>query len=92
MIGAELHLTGQLTSDTMLAWICHRARLLDLRGSVAPQKDHSIKVTVMGPEALIDAMEVACLLGPQDVWVAAINRTDIPVDQHTNGFVINTSR
>lgn len=69
---SEIRLEGHFRSVGFLDWICHRAHLLDLRGWVTAQGPARISIVVEGPQALIDAMEMACSLGPVDVQVARI--------------------
>ncbi|MFK7753036.1 MAG: acylphosphatase [Sedimentitalea sp.] len=86
MTGAQLVLCGDLAATGLLDWICHRARLLDLTGSVQRETAQRIVINVSGPADLIDAMEVACLLGPVNVMVERIERTRITPDASANGF------
>lgn len=82
----ELHLEGDLGAATFADWICHRARLLDLSGWVETREDGAVSIVVSGPEALIDAMEMACSLGPRDVLVDRIERLSLKLDATPNGF------
>lgn len=74
MNGVALTLIGDLGADSAIPWIVHRARLLDLTGCVRRDSDTTIHMALAGPAALIDAMEVACSLGPGDVRVDTIQR------------------
>lgn len=86
MITAELVLRGDVTAAGFPDWICHRARLLDLSGWVSAAGDDGIRIVVSGPEALVDAMEMACSLGPRDVLVTRIERHPFTPPSAPNGF------
>ncbi len=86
MTATEFRLTGQLGDAAFLDWICHRARLLDLRGWVAAEDAGCVRLLVTGPEPLIDAMEMACSLGPVTVDVMRIERQERTVTAQPNGF------
>ncbi|MFK7867847.1 MAG: acylphosphatase [Roseobacter sp.] len=85
-------LSGSLASDTALPWIEHRARLLDLRGWVRRDSAHQITIALSGPLALIDAMEVACSLGPGDVLVDAVSRETCKINRDHKGFHVLSSQ
>ncbi len=76
MTGARIILRGKLHSASVVPWICHRARLLDLKGWVSRDSDCLITIALTGPDALVDAMEVACNLGPMDAMIETIDRKD----------------
>jgi acylphosphatase len=86
MIATELRLEGDLGAASFADWICHRARLLDLSGWVASEADGAVSIVVAGPDALVDAMEMACSLGPREVLVDRIERQDRKIDTPLNGF------
>lgn len=88
MIGIELHIAGDLASAQAIPWICHRARLLDLKGWVERESERAIVVALLGPETLIDAMEIACSLGPADIDVDSISRREHWFETRPNGFSI----
>lgn len=77
---------GELAGAGFADWICHRARLLDLRGWVRSEGPEAVTIMVTGPEALVDAMEMACSLGPINVWVDRIERHARSLDSVPNGF------
>lgn len=86
MRATEFRLTGQLGSSGFADWVCHRARVLDLNGWVKPDGSEAMTIVVSGPEPLVDAMEMACSLGPMDVWVERIDRHARALDSLPNGF------
>ncbi len=69
-----LLITGEVADDGFLGWIRHRAALLDLDAAVTRLSPREIRVTVEGPEPLVEAMEAACSLGPAGVLVDRIER------------------
>lgn len=86
MTATELRLTGALGAPGFPDWICHRARLLDLAGWVAQKDETELTIVVVGPEPLIDAMEMACSLGPVDVLVERVEVFPVAVAETPNGF------
>lgn len=74
IIAARLEITGALADESFVGWIVERARRLSLSGAVRRISEANIEVTVEGPEALVDAMELACSLGPASVLVDGIVR------------------
>lgn len=86
MTAAHIWLGGVFNPDTFVAWICHRARLLDLTGSVQVQGIADVHILVQGPQPLIDAMEMACSLGPLDASVDRIEVRETQINHRLNGF------
>ena len=84
MEAVELKITGHLDA-AFVPWICHRAHRLDLKGWVVGS-GRGLDVVVAGPAPLIDAMEVACSLGPACVMVDDIARRDIHLGTAPTGF------
>ncbi|WP_436399225.1 acylphosphatase [Roseobacter sp. S98] len=74
MQGTALTLSGRLSAQTILPWILHRGQLLDLNGWVERKDEGTLFIVLAGPEALIDAMEAACSLGPAEAMVETITR------------------
>lgn len=70
-----------------MPWILHRGRVLNLSGWVERISDTRIDMALKGPADLVDAMEVACSLGPADVIVDRIVRTEDPTNLLEAGFV-----
>lgn len=86
MSGTELRISGALHHASMIPWICHRARLLDLAGWVDRDPDGALTVTLWGPAPLIDCMEIACSLGPADSLVEDISRNGCNAHSAPSGF------
>jgi acylphosphatase len=83
----EIRLEGRLASTSFVDWICHRARLLDLSGWVQTDGPGALTIVVSGPQALIDAMEMACSLGPMDVQVDRVACHTRALNAQPNGFM-----
>ncbi len=90
MTATEFTLVGALASDSFVDWICRRARLLDLKGWVSRQGPDLMTIVVAGPMPLIDAMEMACSLGPVDVLVDRVERRPRDLSKLPNGFSVRT--
>ena len=84
----ELRLRGALSSDSLDAWIAHRARLLDLRGWIEGRSAEAANVIVAGPKEMIEAMEVCCSLGPADVLIDGVTRHDRALAAMPVGFTV----
>lgn len=77
---------GDLGAETFIPWIRRHARKLGLNtvfSSVGPDR---IELQIEGPDALIDAMEMGCSLGPIEVWVDDIQRSS-----NTSNNALNTN-
>lgn len=86
MTATEFRLTGRVLAPGFADWICHRARLLDLSGWVRATPDGALCIVVVGPQPLIDAMEMACSLGPTNVLVEGIEARPAALAAPPNGF------
>ncbi|WP_246710126.1 acylphosphatase [Martelella soudanensis] len=60
---------GSFGANSFIPWMERHARKLGLEERIIAASPERIEMAVKGPSALIDAMEVACLLGPIDIWV-----------------------
>lgn len=72
----KLVILGQVSSASFPPWIERQARLLGLGADMVIVGADRIEVAVHGQPELIEALAVGCLLGPIDVWVDSIERTD----------------
>ncbi|MEM1075938.1 MAG: acylphosphatase [Pseudomonadota bacterium] len=91
MNATEFRLTGQVSAPGFADWICHRAKLLNLKGWVSRFDVDAVMIVVCGPLPLIDAMEMACSLGPIDVFVERIDAFEIHLDEAPNGFHLRSN-
>ncbi|CAH0341946.1 hypothetical protein [Rhizobium sp. CECT 9324] len=69
---------GSLMSESFLDFARHRAARLDLTLTVGICDTQACMLTVRGPDALIDAFEMAVSLGPYDCIIIDIERSDHP--------------
>ena len=74
-------LKGHFPNEDIIAWILHRAGTLSLTGSVTHLNGGEIFLTVVGHPVLVDAMEVACNLGPIDASVDLIIEENQPLPE-----------
>ncbi len=88
MSAAQICLGGLFEPESFVGWICHRARLLDLTGSVRAQGKTDMYIHVQGPQPLIDAMEMACSLGPINANVQRIEVHEISPNPRLKGFEV----
>ncbi len=86
MTATEFRLHGQLASDGFAGWVRDRADLLDLKGWARAEGPDAMTIVVAGPAAMIDAMEMACSLGPMDVLVDRIETRETVLHGRPNGF------
>jgi acylphosphatase len=77
IVAARLSIVGALGDETFPDWIVERGRRLSLAGGVRRISPERIEILVEGPEALTDAMEMACSLGPASVLVQRIERASL---------------
>jgi acylphosphatase len=86
LAAARLTISGTLDAPRFLDWIAHRAALLALSGWACETDAGTLEIRVAGPAPLIDAMEVACSLGPTTCLVDAVRRDalapDDAIDMH----------
>jgi len=73
----KLLIHGKFTGDTFSAWITNRAERLSLQGWVRVHGRELIEVCMFGDRILIDAMEVACSLGPIDAQIERIDSQNV---------------
>lgn len=67
-------IVGELLPDSFLPWIGRHASKLGLSPIIAHASADRIELDLVGPDELIDMMEMGCALGPIDVWVESIDR------------------
>jgi acylphosphatase len=82
----EITLTGDLSAASLAPWVRHRAELLDLRGWMEQSGPGAARIVVVGAEAMIEAMEISCSLGPADVMVATLSTRPRQLAEAPLGF------
>ena len=73
-----LQLTGTVGAVQFAPWIRTHAHKLGLGLRFLRQGPDQIELELRGQPALIDAMALACSLGPQEVWVEDVLRDRVP--------------
>lgn len=81
----ELRFHGRL-GEPFLAFALKRANRLSLRGWIEETAPGAVTVAIEGPEALIDAFEIACSLGPIDADVESWTRRQAPAGINVPAF------
>ncbi len=74
LVTVTLLIHGQFPNDTFPEWILSRAKRLNVSGWVKASGDHLVEIFLSGDPILVDAMEVACSLGPIDAQVSSIDK------------------
>lgn len=65
---------GTFASADFAPWIERHSAKLGLCIRFNERLQNKLSVHAEGPTDLLDALELACLLGPRDVWVHRIQR------------------
>ncbi len=76
---------GDVGAPIFARWIARHARRLGLRGAILHHDAGRIEMVITGLPDLLDAMALGCSLGPQEVWVEGIDRTEVAL-QNLNEF------
>lgn len=72
----KLVIRGSFAPEIMVEWIAHRAGRLSINFATEVMCPDRIEVDVSGPEELIDAMALACSLGPASTLIHEVRRTN----------------
>lgn len=73
----RMTIRGDLDAASFVPWIRRHAAKLGLMQAIAHMSSDRIELDLAGPVELIDMMEMACSLGPIDVWVETIDRAPV---------------
>lgn len=85
-VAVRMSITGDLGAH-YLAFVAERAGWLSLSGWVESRGAGQAEVVAAGPEALVGALEMACILGPLDALVDTLEIRP-ERDSVTLGFAI----
>ena len=87
LTAAKLVFSGRGIGAAFLDFVADRAGRLGLQGRGAVSS-HATEATVLvsGPSALVDMLEVACMLGPIDCLVEEVSRESIRFVPDSAGF------
>ncbi len=77
MVTKSFEIRGNFDTVTMRDWISHRSAVLGLQISISSLEKNSISFCATGHMILLDAMEIACSLGPSDAMVDHIQSTEL---------------
>lgn len=85
-VAVRMRIAGMFGAD-YLGFVASRAQWLSLSGWAATVGPGRAEVVAAGPEALVGALEMACVLGPLDTLVETLDSepADEPVSE---GFAI----
>jgi acylphosphatase len=85
-VAVRMRVAGALSAD-YLDFVLERAAWLGLSGSAVRLGPGTVDVVAAGPEALVGALEMACVLGPLDSLIATVDRE--PTDEIVHeGFAV----
>ncbi len=71
-ISRHLLIEGDLPADMFTAWVIDRAERLSISGWIRTCGAGQLELLITGERVLVDAMEVACSLGPAAARVESI--------------------
>ncbi len=81
----ELRFSGSL-GEPFASFALKRARRLSLRGWMKAHDDEHVTILAEGPEALVDAFELVCSLGPIDSDVESWTRIEQATGINSQAF------
>ena len=84
----RLVFSGRNIGAGFLDFVEDRARRFGLDGWAAIERPDAATVLVAGPEALVDMLEVACLLGPADCLVETVEHRELRPGSLGPGFAL----
>ena len=77
MVTKNFKIRGNFDEIALRDWIVHRSTVLGLDISVHSLARNAISFCATGHMVLLDAMEIACSLGPSDAIVDHIQSTEL---------------
>ena len=81
MATKQIKITGSFNDIAFCDWIMHRSAVLGLDISSLTYGQSSITFSASGHSILLDAMEIACSLGPLEAMVEQIHTNDLELEQ-----------
>ena len=82
MATKQIKITGSFDDIAFCDWIMHRSAVLGLDISSLIHGQSSISFSASGHSVLLDAMEIACSLGPSEAMVEQIHINELELE-HT---------
>ena len=80
MVTKQIKITGSFDDIAFRDWIMHRSVVLGLNISSLIHGQSSISFSASGHSVLLDAMEIACSLGPSEAMVEQIHTNDLELN------------
>ena len=77
MVTKNFEIRGNFDEIALHDWIVHRSTVLGLDISIHSLARNAISFCATGHMVLLDAMEIACSLGPSDAIVDHIQPTEL---------------
>ncbi|MGA0228221.1 MAG: hypothetical protein ACO3K4_10660 [Paracoccaceae bacterium] len=77
MVTKNFEIRGNFDEIALHDWIVHRSTVLGLDISIHSLARNAISFCATGHMVLLDAMEIACSLGPSDAMVDDIQSTEL---------------
>ena len=81
MVTKQIKIIGSFDNIAFRDWIMHRSAVLGLDISSLTYGQSSITFSASGHSVLLDAMEIACSLGPLEAMVEQIHANDLEPGQ-----------
>ena len=81
MATKQIKITSSFNDIAFRDWIMHRSAVLGLDISSLTHEQSSITFSLSGHSVLLDAMEIACSLGPLEAMVEQIHTNDLEIEQ-----------
>lgn len=72
LITQHMKMVGQFQEDSFRNWVMHRAKILDLDVKIKTANSSLVELSASGHPILVEALEIACSLGPLESTVESI--------------------
>ena len=86
MLTKQIKITGSFDDIAFRDWIMHRSAVLGLDISSLIHGQNSIIFSASGHSVLLDAMEIACSLGPSEAMVEQIHTNDLELNHTIHSY------
>lgn len=72
VITQNIKLLGHFQEESFQNWVMHRAKILDLDVIIKTANSSQVELSASGHPILVEALEIACSLGPLESTVESI--------------------
>ena len=72
VITQNIKILGQFQEESFQNWVMHRAKILDLDVKIKTANSSLVELSASGHPILVEALEIACSLGPLESTVESI--------------------